>query len=153
MDFDIQTIFDGGLQTLWSALFTFITYLIGKFLKNLTANLKENIESKHLLKIAVLAEKAVLNSYQTLVKDAKRKFNDKDGITRKELQSIKRAAKEQAVLMLKGSLKQLPELGKYIVEEKLGDWIEAAIPVVKKKLGAKTPETPPLRTSQTLPDQ
>ena len=127
-----QDILQVIIGTLATGIITFLSVSAKKLISKGFDFLESKVHSEQLLQILHHSEEAVLHSYQTIMISAKKKL--KDGkIDDAEYAELKRQAKEEAKNLLRKSIASIPNIASHLIGDKLDEYIESAIPKVKKK--------------------
>ena len=143
----LKIIMENLLTVVVSPIILYLTTKIPALIESGFHYVEGHIKSQHLQQILHLAEEAVLHSYQTIIKEAKKDFAD-GKIDAEELKSLKALAKSEAIKMVESFVAGLPKIVKDLVEDKVGGLVESALVKVK----AKQRGIPALNPTTPLPD-
>lgn len=119
-----------------------------KFIQLGSQYLQGITDSQEIDKFVVVLETLILSAYQTIIKDVKESYKKNPSAPLKEqLEQAKKNAKVVVSALATEALKDAPELVKSFIGDRLDQYIESSLVIVKKKLKITENNANPLGAS------
>lgn len=144
----LKLLLEGFMPVVVSIVLAVVAKYGTKFIQLGSEYIQGLTDSQEVDKFVSTLETLILSAYQTIIKDVKENYKKNPTAPLKEqLEQAKRNAKVVVTQLASEALKDAPELVKRFIGNRLDQYIESSLVIVKKKLKVAENNANPLGTS------